>query len=48
MNTTIGFVEHRNGFAAECQEFFVRRQRHGSILRPGNLPFTTEAARRGD
>src|SRR6516162_3665984 len=33
MNSTIGFVEHRKGFAAERQEFFVRGQGHGSVLR---------------
>src|SRR6516165_2267992 len=33
MNSTIGFVEHRKGFAAERQEFFVRGQGHGTVLR---------------
>jgi hypothetical protein len=46
MNTTISFVEHCNGFAAERQEFFVGRQGHGSVLRPMIRLFTTD--RRGD
>jgi hypothetical protein len=32
MNTAISFVEHFNGFSAQRQEFFVRRQGHGWIL----------------
>ncbi len=48
MNTPINFVEHLNGFSAQGQEFFIRRQGHGSILRATILPSTTAAARRGD
>jgi hypothetical protein len=48
MNTTINFVKHLNGFSAQGQEFFVRRQGHGSILSPVLLHFTSGATRRGD
>jgi hypothetical protein len=48
MNTAISFVEYRNGFAAERQEFFVRGQPHSSILRPMIRPSTIDAPRRGD
>src|SRR3974390_1320282 len=48
MHTTINFVEHLDGFSAQGQESFVRRQGHGSILRAMNLPSTTEATRRRD
>jgi hypothetical protein len=48
MNTTINFVEHLDRFSAQRQEFFVRRQRHGSILRPVTLPSTTDTTGRGD
>jgi hypothetical protein len=48
MNTAIRFVEHPKGFAAQGQEFLVRRQRHGSILRSVLLPSITEATRRRD
>jgi hypothetical protein len=48
MNTTIDFVEHLNGLSAQGQGFFVRRQGHGSMLRPTVFTFTTEAARRAD
>jgi hypothetical protein len=48
MNTPIGFVERVKDFPAQGQEFFVRRQGHGSVLRAMIRPFTTGAPRRGD
>src|SRR6516162_8227081 len=34
MNAAVHFVEHLNRFPAQGQEFFVRGQGHGSVLRP--------------
>src|SRR4029077_10249026 len=42
MNTAISFVERLNGFSAQGQESFIRRQGHGSVLRAMTLPSTTE------
>ena len=33
MNTAVQFVEYLDGFPAQGQEFFVRGQGHGSVLR---------------
>ena len=43
VDTAISFVERFDDFPAQDQEFFIRRQGHGSALRPMILPFTTEA-----
>ena len=34
VNTAISFVESFDDFPAQGQELFIRRQGHGSILRP--------------
>jgi hypothetical protein len=47
MNPAIGFVERLDGFPAQGQEFFIRRQGHGSVVRPIILSSTTEAIRGG-
>ena len=48
MNTAIGFVEHLDGFSAQGEESFIRRQGHGSVLRRRSLLSTTDATRRRD
>jgi hypothetical protein len=34
MYTAISLVKHFNDLSAQTQEFFVCRQRHGSVFRP--------------